>query len=774
MEQKELRELEAKCIQEEPPGCTTNCPVHVDARGLIETLNNKDFKKGYNLFQQTVPFPRIISRICDQPCRKGCKRKEIDESININALERFIVDNIEPPPVKNLPVRAKAEKIAVIGGGLSGLTVAYELVRKGYNIVIFEATEVLGGSIRDIPENVLPRQAIEDDFAPIKNNSLINIRLNTLVGNHRDAETTFDNICNEFDVVYLGVGTREIDSLELGLECDSNGNLKVDPVTLATSHPKVFAGGSLYLGNDNKSPINSIYQGKKAAISIDRLMQKTSLTSNREREGPYPTTLYTSLKGVKPEKQVPMSDSGKGYSIEEALQEANRCLLCECLECVKVCEFLAHYRSYPKRYVREVYNNLSIVMGIHHANKMINSCSLCGLCEEVCPNNLNMGQIIHEARKEMVRRGKMPPSAHDFALRDMEFSTGEKFVLNRHQPGFRTSKGVFFPGCQLSGSSPQHVSGIYRYLCEKISGGVGLSLGCCGAPALWSGREELFKENLKTLEKNWVELGKPKIITGCPTCYRVFKDWLPQIDVETIWTALDEVGLPETDVSRTAPKRLAVHDACTTRQEAELHNSIRNILRKLGHTIVELDTSCQTTECCGFGGLMMFANRDLAKQVVDRRIQEAEEDYLAYCAMCRDNFVKQGKRTYHLLDLIFGVDSEEQKAPDFSQRRENRARCKQTLLKEIWGEDMVEETSKIKLIITDEIRELLEDRMILVDDLKQVIEHAETTGNRLKNMETGRYIAYYKPAVVTYWVEYTPQEGGFLIHNAYSHRLEIS
>ena len=75
MEQKELRELEAKCIQEEPPGCTTNCPVHVDARGLIEALNNKDFKKGYNLFQKTVPFPRIISRICDQPCRKGCKKK---------------------------------------------------------------------------------------------------------------------------------------------------------------------------------------------------------------------------------------------------------------------------------------------------------------------------------------------------------------------------------------------------------------------------------------------------------------------------------------------------------------------------------------------------------------------------------------------------------------------------------------------------------------------------------------------------------------------------
>jgi len=160
--------------------------------------------------------------------------------------------------------------------------------------------------------------------------------------------------------------------------------------------------------------------------------------------------------------------------------------------------------------------------------------------------------------------------------------------------------------------------------------------------------------------------------------------------------------------------------------------------------------------------------------VVDRRVQEAEEDYLAYCAMCRDNFLKQGKRTYHLLDLIFGIDSEDQNAPDFSQRRENRARCRQKLLEEIWGEKMAEETSKIKLILTDQIRKLLEDRMILVDDIRQVIEYAETTGSRLKNLETGRYIAYYKPVTVTYWVEYTPQEDGFLVHNAYSHRLEIS
>ena len=67
------------------------------------------------------------------------------------------------------------------------------------------------------------------------------------------------------------------------------------------------------------------------------------------------------------------------------MDEAKRCLQCECLECVKVCAYLERFGAYPKKYAREIYNNESIVMGTRQANKLINSCSLCGLCEEVCP-----------------------------------------------------------------------------------------------------------------------------------------------------------------------------------------------------------------------------------------------------------------------------------------------------------------------------------------------------------------------------------------------------
>jgi glutamate synthase (NADPH/NADH) small chain len=67
----------------------------------------------------------------------------------------------------------------------------------------------------------------------------------------------------------------------------------------------------------------------------------------------------------------------------------------------------------------------------------------------------------------------------------------------------------------------------------------------------------------------------------------------------------------------------------------------------------------------------------------------------------------------------------------------------------------------------------MEDRLILKDDILKVIHYAETTGNKLRDKDTGHYLAYHKPVTVTYWVEYTAENDVFHIHNVYSHRMEI-
>ncbi len=779
MDQKYLHETEARCTQDQPPGCVAGCPVHVDVPAMISAIKKQDYARGYAIYAKNVSFPGIIGHICTQPCQSSCKRSELDQPISINLLERvcvLAVDKRSTGGSGGLSIKQRSKKAAVIGAGLSGLTAAWELVKKGYPVTLFELSGQLGGAIRNEPEVCLPHHIIEEDLAPLLHNHLLDIRYNSGVG-VSDGKVSFDEIFAGYDAIYLGTGLDHHLPAGVELSLDETGRPWHDSQTLSTTSDKIFVGGSLILGLGNRSPIKSVCHGKMAAVSIDRFLQGVSLTAGRPREDSYETALYTSLKGILPEQAYLKDRSGELPPPELVANEANRCLLCTCLECVKVCPYLDYYKSYPKKYVREIHNNLIIIKGGRSANEMINSCSLCGLCAEVCPGNLDMGEFCLKARKKMVETGKMPPSAHDFALQDMAFSTSEHVTLHRHQFGLVNSRVLFFPGCQLSASSPQYVGKLYQYLREKIDGGVGLSLSCCGAPAQWAGREDLFSENLDSLKKCWAELGNPAIVAGCPTCYSIFRKMLPELECETIWTVFNRFGLPEGSKARGKVKKLAVHDACTTRHDQLLQESIRKIILDLGYQVEELEYSREQTTCCGYGGLMSFVNRDIARKVVEKRIAENSEDYLAYCAICRDHFAARGKRTYHLLDLIFGSpdhDSAVDQGPGFSERQENRYRCKKTLLKEVWGEEMECKEPDFDLIISDAVRESMEERMILKGDIIEVISHARSSGNVMENTESGNMVAYYKHRNVTYWVEFIEEnENTYQVHKAYSHRVVI-
>jgi hypothetical protein len=224
---------------------------------------------------------------------------------------------------------------------------------------------------------------------------------------------------------------------------------------------------------------------------------------------------------------------------------------------------------------------------------------------------------------------------------------------------------------------------------------------------------------------------------------------------------------------------VAIHDPCTTRYEHAIQDSARAIVQRLGYAIEELPLSRDRTECCSYGGLMWFANRDLAQAVVKRRIAASPVDYVTYCAVCRDFFAAQGKRTLHLLDLVYGTDLDQQAErpnPGYSQRHENRARLKRKLLQDLWGDTMDQPSAaaRLTLSLSADVQARLEQRLILVEDVQRVIEHAERTGRKLLNRETGRWLAYHKPTSVTYWVEYAAQGEAFVIYNAYSHRMEIT
>jgi Fe-S oxidoreductase len=444
------------------------------------------------------------------------------------------------------------------------------------------------------------------------------------------------------------------------------------------------------------------------------------------------------------------------------------------LECVKQCVYLQEYKEYPKTWARKIFNSKTIVQGTRAANKMINACSLCGQCSVICPNDFPVAEICRTTRVEMVDSGHMPPSPHDFALEDMRFSLSEHCRLIRHQPGTQASAYLFYPGCQLAGSTPDIVKNTYAFLRTHLQGGVGLMLGCCGIPAHWAGQTKLFDETMQAFKAEVARLGSPTVVTACSSCLSVFTEFAAELKTISLWEVLDGLEIPDGCLKPAKP--LALHDPCTARNQEGLRTSVRSLCAKAGIEVVEPELSGELADCCGYGGLMQFANGPLGQKAVAQKANRSALDGLAYCAMCRDNLAAHGRPVAHILDYLFATTSQDplhRTNPGFSRRHENRARLKSDLLRELWQETGVARPghTALNLLMSQEVEELLNSRLILKEDLQKVVSHAESTGKYLGNPKNTHRLAKYRPVRVTYWVEYEPTGDGYLVHNGYSHRM---
>lgn len=742
MEQSDLRNWESKCIQEETPQCVATCPLHVDARTFCSLLGQRRVDKAWQVLAKTMPLPGVLARLCDAPCKAACVRKDVGGAIEMGALERYCAENAKPvEPPKPLPARGKS--VVVLGGSLTGVCAAWELGRRGFDVSLH--CHFLGAGLDDLPHGVLEREIESLRKMGVDLKESISITPELLAC-----------LLEEKDAVFIDSDDVPDSLLDFG---------EPDELTLGTRRAGVFAS--------RKRESSSILQaaaGRRAANSIERFTQGVSMVSGRDLEGPYATRLYTNITKVEPAEPM------QGEPTEAIVRdEAKRCLQCECMECVKGCEYLRHYKYYPKVYARQIYNNESIVMGTRQANKMINSCMLCGLCETVCPEDFSVGDMCLEARNTMVEQGKMPQSAHEFALRDMGFANSDKCVLGRHAPGVTTSEYLFFPGCQLTASDPDGVTAAYADLRGRL-GNVGLLLHCCGAPAEWSARKAAADEVTSSIKAEWERLGSPRIIVACPTCLKSLRKGLPEAEIVSQWTLLGALGLPKG--TATDAGRLAVNDPCATRHDAMAQADVRKLLGDLQVDVAEPDYTCETTQCCGFGGLLSEANPDLGYKVAELRAESMEEDWVTYCVMCRDMIARTGKRAMHLYDLLYPRldDPAARPAPGYSARRENRVRLKEELHRSVWNEEhdvKYELFESIEVAFTDEAATAMEKRRILKSDIQKVLLQARESCSWLVNDESGHLLASFRSVVVTYWVEFEEQGDGYLVHNTWCHRMRI-
>ncbi|MGA2156842.1 MAG: FAD-dependent oxidoreductase [Bryobacteraceae bacterium] len=152
-----------------PAPCKSACPAGVNAQGYVALVAAGKFQEAYALIRQRCPLPAACGRVCQHPCEDNCNRREIDEAVSVRDLKRFVADYIHANPSQYPPAKAPAAKldakVAIIGGGPAGLTVAADLALRGYGITLFEAQARLGGMLRyGIPDYRLPEDVLDREI----------------------------------------------------------------------------------------------------------------------------------------------------------------------------------------------------------------------------------------------------------------------------------------------------------------------------------------------------------------------------------------------------------------------------------------------------------------------------------------------------------------------------------------------------------------------------------------------------------------------------------
>jgi len=198
--------------------CNEGCPAGQDIEGAMVLIGKGKVLEAWDLFKEENPFPAVCGRVCFHPCESSCNRKDFDEAVSINALERFMADAASRQGRRLSFKREKRkEKIAVIGSGPAGLTCAYHLARMGYGVTVFEAFPVLGGMLRvGIPEYRLPKKVLEEEIDQILELG-VKVEINARLG--RDFLLSD---LKEYPAVFLAMGNHRSKSLGIPGE-DSAG-----------------------------------------------------------------------------------------------------------------------------------------------------------------------------------------------------------------------------------------------------------------------------------------------------------------------------------------------------------------------------------------------------------------------------------------------------------------------------------------------------------------------------------------------------------------------
>lgn len=344
-----------------------------------------------------------------------------------------------------------------------------------------------------------------------------------------------------------------------------------------------------------------------------------------------PTNAYTPGPSSQSATCVPRSGIP---TVIEAASKCNRCGLCR-----KDCAFLKRY-GLPGDLAAEYLKDPSTIREIAF------SCSLCRLCEVMCPIGLNPAEMFLDLRKDASINGGNVFAGYRNILSYERRGASQRYSWKKLPTG---CTAVFFPGCTLPGTRPRKTLLIYDFLLARDRA-TGIVLHCCSKPSHDLGRQKTFEAAFSTLHHDLLASGVKKVITACPNCNKVFSQYGKGLEVTTIYELLAaEWYVAKGHINA----EVTVHDPCVTRDKSSIHDAVRSLIRDHGLTIREMPHAKEKTICCGEGGSVACRETDLPAMWQTKRKQETNGlPILTYCAGCAAN-LGRFTPTYHLIDLLF-------------------------------------------------------------------------------------------------------------------------
>ncbi|MCX6238614.1 MAG: 2Fe-2S iron-sulfur cluster-binding protein [Bacteroidia bacterium] len=357
--------------------CQVACPAHMDIPRMNRLIAAGKFEAALKLVKKDIALPAVLGRICPAPCEGACHRKTVDASVSICLLKRFVGDENNLHPYEPLPLNSK--KVAVIGAGPAGLAAAYYLQLNGYQTVLYDKNDVPGGLLRtEIKPEVLPLNILHKEISTILNTGVV------FEGGKDIDEIAFKNIKIQYDAVIVATGTLVDEIRNWGFTTNAKG-IEANQNSYATSVTGVFAiGNSL---RSSRLAVRSVGQGKEVAWSVaqylsgevpkgePRLFNSRFGRLHKEEISEY-------LKESVPYERVSLADiQSKGYTKEEAIQEAKRCLHCDCrdIENCKLRDLSGKYDANQRRYAADSRKTMTK----HFAHSIVYEplkCIKCGIC----------------------------------------------------------------------------------------------------------------------------------------------------------------------------------------------------------------------------------------------------------------------------------------------------------------------------------------------------------------------------------------------------------